>query len=502
MRKSGILMPVFSLPGEYGIGTFGKEAYQWVDFLKQAKQSCWQVLPLGPTSYGDSPYQSFSAFAGNPYFIDLEILQQEGLLTEEELQQSQQPMGNIDYGTLYQTRFLVLKKAFSRFAQWDELEEYSTNNAQWLKDYALYMAIKQANGQRSWAEWPQPLRMRQPQALQQAEQELKQEIQFYCFLQYEFSRQWGCLKAYANQNGISIIGDMPIYVAMDSADVWANPEYFLLDENNQPIEVAGCPPDAFSEDGQLWGNPLYRWDVLAQTGYDWWLRRVKAGFEMYDTIRIDHFRGLESYYAIPYGETTARNGQWRKGPDWDFVKTLHQHFGKKGIIAEDLGFLTPAVHKLLKKSGYPGMKVLQFAFDSREESDYLPHNYDKNCVVYTGTHDNDTVVSWFHTVPKRDVAFAKNYMGIRGTKGGCQGMIRLAMASVADLAVIPIQDYLELGSEARINTPSTLGNNWMWRMEPQLLTDTLAQHITQLTQLYGRAPKTNKKQKRGKNNAE
>lgn len=487
MRKSGILMPVFSLPGKYGIGSFGKYAYRWIDFLKEAKQAYWQVLPLGPTSYGDSPYQSFSAFAGNPYFIDLELLAEQGLLFTEELEQAVVPQTDrIDYGSLFETRFRILQKAFSRFEPSQDFQQYCQQNQEWLEDYALYMAIKQENQHRSWIEWPEDLKMRQPQALQQAKVRLKQQIQFQYFLQYQFFVQWKKLKEYANKNAVEIIGDMPIYVSMDSADVWANPELFFLDENNMPIDVAGCPPDAFSADGQLWGNPLYRWDRLAQTGYKWWIGRMQAGFAMYDKIRIDHFRGLESYYAIPYGETTARNGEWRKGPDLDFVKALHKHFGKKGIIAEDLGFLTPEVHQLLEKSGYPGMKVLQFAFDSREESDYLPHNYPKNCVVYTGTHDNDTLAGWFATAPKRDIRFAKQYMGIRSCKQQCIAMIRLALASVAELAIIPIQDYLELGSEARINTPSTLGGNWTWRMEASAIDPNLAKQIAKLTKLYAR----------------
>ena len=492
MRKSGILMPVFSLPSRYGIGGFGESAYQWIDFLKQAKQSCWQVLPLNPTSYGDSPYQSFSAFAGNPYFIDLDILQKKGLLTKQECDAAVEHQTQIDYEWLFQTRFLLLQKAFARFVETESFAAFCKQN-QWLQDYALYMAIKAENEYKSWTEWNDDLRLRNQKALKQAEKRLAKQIRFYYFLQYEFFDQWHALKRYANQNGIEIIGDMPIYVAMDSADVWANSELFLLDKNKMPIDVAGCPPDAFSEDGQLWGNPLYQWDVLAQNGYSWWVDRIKAGFELYDTIRIDHFRGFESYYAIPFGEKTARNGEWRKGPDIDFIQTLHKHFGKSRIIAEDLGFLTPAVHKLLKKSGYPGMKVLQFAFNSKEESDYLPHNYEKNCVVYTGTHDNDTLVGWFESTPSADVRFARKYMGIKGKKGQCKAMIRLAMESVADLAIIPIQDYLEEDSDARINTPSTLGGNWIWKMKAEQLSDDLAKEIAELTALYGRLGKSKKK---------
>lgn len=493
MRKSGILMPVFSLPSRYGIGGFGASAYEWVDFLKQAKQSCWQVLPLGPTSYGDSPYQSFSAFAGNPYFIDLDLLQQKGLLTRQECESAVRTTERIDYADLFHTRFALLHQAYQRFEDNQALDAFCKENS-WVLEYALYMAIKAEHDHKPWTEWEKGLRSRRAEALEQAKIKLSDDIRFYCYLQYEFFNQWNALKQYANQNGIEIIGDMPIYVAMDSADVWANSHLFLLDENKNPIDVAGCPPDAFSADGQLWGNPLYRWDVLKRDGYAWWVERMKAGFRMYDTIRIDHFRGLESYYAIPYGDTTARNGEWRKGPDFDFIQTLHKHFGKKGIIAEDLGFLTPHVHRLLAKSGYPGMKVLQFAFDSREESDYLPHNYTNNCVVYTGTHDNDTLKGWFQNAPRKDIQFARRYMGIKRKQGQCFAMIRLAMSSVADLAIIPIQDYLELDSEARINTPSTLGGNWLWRMDTDAMRQELAEKIQSITVLYGRAPKNKKKE--------
>lgn len=488
-------MPIFSLPSKYGIGSFGQAAYQWVDFLAEAKQSSWQVLPLGPTSYGDSPYQSFSAFAGNPYFIDIDQLQSEGLLSAQECEQAYVCGKEIDYAALFQTRFSLLKKAFQRFGGDDEFRSFCQEN-DWLEEYALYMALKQENGHQSWVQWEdKALRLRQPQALQQAKARLHGEMEFYCFLQWKFFSQWSELKHYANQKGIEIIGDMPIYVSMDSADVWANSHLFWLDESKTPIDVAGCPPDAFSEDGQLWGNPLYRWDVLAQTEYDWWIRRVKAGFKMYDIIRIDHFRGLESYYTIPFGEKTARKGEWRKGPDADFINALHRNFGKKGIIAEDLGFLTPAVHKLLRKSGYPGMKVLQFAFDSKGDSEYLPHHYTKNCVVYTGTHDNDTLCGWLETAPAADMRFARRYVGVHRKKDMCDAIIRLAMASVADLAIIPIQDYLHLGSEARINTPSTLGDNWVWQLDETALTPALAQEIAHLTCLYGRAKK---EKKRGK----
>jgi 4-alpha-glucanotransferase len=489
-RASGILMPVFSLPSPYGIGTFGKAAYDWVDFLAKAKQAYWQVLPLGPTSYGDSPYQSFSAFAGNPYFIDPDLLVAAGLLTKQECVAAACGSDTkVDYAALYKTRFTLLQQAFARFTDDDALDAFWRRHKSWLDDYALYTAIKAANGQHSWTEWPDDVRLRKPSALAKARRTLLREQRFCVFLQYLFFTQWDALKAYAAAKGVRIIGDMPIYVAMDSADVWANSEIFQLDENKQPTEVSGCPPDGFSADGQLWGNPLYRWDVLAQNGYDWWMHRLAASFELFDTVRIDHFRGLESYYAIPHGAPNARNGRWRKGPGLDFIRAMRKQFRGRQIIAEDLGFLTPSVRQLLYRSGYPGMKVLQFAFDTREESDYLPHNYQKNCVVYTGTHDNDTMLGWLQTARRTDVRFARRYLDIHHRDDEQWAFIRAAIASVANLAVIPMQDYLGLGGEARINTPSTLGGNWVWRMAPGSASDTLAARIAGLCSLFGRAPK-------------
>lgn len=489
-RSAGILLPVSSLPSKYGIGTFGKAAYDWVDFLVQAKQTYWQVLPLGPTSYGDSPYQSFSAFAGNPYFIDLELLCQQGLLTEAECSAVKwgERKRQVDYGTVYEHRERLLRRAFEKFADAKALERFRRKNKAWVEDYALYMAVKAQMDLKAWNEWDEDIRMRRPEALKKWSAKCREDVEYHIFVQYLFFEQWGKLKKYANKKGVKIIGDAPIYVAMDSADVWANPGLFQLDENNVPTEVAGCPPDAFSEDGQLWGNPLYRWDEMARDGFAWWLRRLKANLTTVDVLRIDHFRGLESYYAIPYGETTARNGRWRKGPGKAFVNAINQEFGGAAIIAEDLGYLTPAVKRLLKASGYPGMKVLEFAFDSGEESDYMPHNYQDHCVVYTGTHDNDTVRGWFSTAAPEAVAAAREYLGLPDDKDGNWGFIRAALSSVADLAVIPMQDYLDLGSSARMNTPSTLGgNNWRWRMKKKQMKPALARKIAGLTQLYGRA---------------
>ena len=464
-----------------------------MDFLAAAHQRWWQVLPLGPTSYGDSPYQSFSAFAGNPYFIDPELLCREGLLTPAECAAADcGSPDRIDYAALYERRFALLRKAFARFDDAAALAQFRRANAAWIENYALYTAIKAQNGQRSWLEWPEALRLRDAAALAEAGVRLRGDIDFCVFLQYEFFRQWQALKEYANAQGVGIIGDMPIYVAMDSADTWADSELFQLDGEKHPIEVSGCPPDGFSADGQLWGNPLYDWDALAASGYDWWLHRLEASFAMFDVVRIDHFRGLESYYAIHADEKTAKNGRWRKGPGVEFIDAIQKRFGRERIIAEDLGFLTPQVRALLHHSGYPGMKVLQFAFDTREESDYLPHNYGRNCVVYTGTHDNDTMCGWLQTARRADVEYARRYLDIHTPKDEQWQFIRAAMSSVADLAVIPMQDYLGLGSEARINTPSTLGGNWMWRMAAGDCAPQLAVRIGELTALYGRAAKSEK----------
>ena len=497
-RASGILLPVFSLPSEHGIGCFSKEAYQFVDMLKKAGQSYWQILPLGPTGYGDSPYQSFSTFAGNPYFIDLAALAGEGLLTDGESREydSEEQDESIDYEKIYKTRFKVLKKAHERFRdrmagghhERNAYEKFVSENAFWLDDYSLYMAVKDKNNGVSWNEWEAPLKNREEEALSEAREELAEEISFYKFQQYEFDRQWKKLHSYANEQGVKIIGDIPIYVAFDSADTWAAPQMFQFDENNEPEGVAGCPPDAFSATGQLWGNPLYDWEYHKKTGYEWWIRRIEHCLKLYDVVRIDHFRGFDEYYSIPYGETTAINGQWLPGPGMDLFRAIEEKLGRPEIIAEDLGFLTPSVLKLLKDSGFPGMKVLQFAFDARESSNYLPHTYPENCVVYTGTHDNDTTRGWYHAVGKYARDFAKEYMckPRLDEDSLAEDFICLAMGSVADLCVIPMQDYLGLGSEARINIPSTLGGNWVWRMKKGQFDEETAAEIYRVTKLYGR----------------
>lgn len=496
MRKSGILMPIFSLSTKYGIGTFGKEAYEFVDFLKRAGQSYWQILPLNPTNYGDSPYQSFSSAAGNPYFIDLELLTKDGLLKLEDYKDVDfgSDLTKVDYGKLYNNRLPILKKAYNKFSKKNpkDYTDFCNIEADWLDEYALFMAIKDSNDGKSWREWPNGLKTHNSEDIKEFIKSKKEEIEFYKFIQYEFFKQWNALKKYANSNGIKIIGDMPIYVADDSADVWSDTKQFDLDEDLVPRVVAGCPPDAFTEDGQLWGMPVYNWKYMKNEDipFLWWRKRIKRAFKVYDIIRIDHFRGFESFYCIKYGEKTAKKGTWRKGPGMSLFKALKEDFGSDlPIIAEDLGFLTDKVRKLLKDSGFPGMKVLQFAFDTREESDYLPHNYQKNCVVYTGTHDNDTIIGWTLTAAKEDVEYARSYMHVDKEEGFNWCMIRTAMMSVADTAIFMMQDFMGLGSEARINTPSTVGENWKWRITEGCINDWLAGLIYENTALYGRINK-------------
>lgn len=502
-RKSGILMPVSSLPSPYGIGAFSKEAYEFVDFLEKAGQTYWQLLPLGQTGYGDSPYQSFSTFAGNPYFIDLDLLAEAGYLDEQELAEADfgSDPEQISYDKIYSGRFRILRMAYhnSPYAlqvaecwkghqeETAAFEAFIEKHAAWLPDYALYSAIKNQFGGKSLSDWEDDIRLRRPEAMKAYQSELADEIRFYEFQQYLFRKQWSALKRYANERGIRMIGDIPIYVASDSADTWANPELFQFDGQGRPSAVAGCPPDSFSATGQLWGNPLYRWDYHKETGYKWWLERLSACFELYDVVRIDHFRGFDEYFAIPYGDTTAENGKWMPGPGMDIMNAIKAKFGDRPIIAEDLGFLTPTVLKLVKDTGYPGMKLLQFAFDSREPGDYLPHNYPHNCVLYTGTHDNDTVMGWKNHVSPEDLDFARRYLNIHPEDALNWVMIRAAFTSVADTAIIPMQDYLGLGSEARINTPSTLGGNWQWRMTSDAIEPELAGRIREMTELYGRA---------------
>lgn len=489
-RSSGILMHITSLPSPYGIGTFGKEAYEFVDFLVKAGQKYWQILPLGSTSFGDSPYQSFSAFAGNPYFIDLDLLNKECILEEKDykvLDFGDDPE-NVDYEKIFKNKMKVLKVAFNnaKNKHLEDIKEFKEDNTQWIEDYALYMAIKEKFQLKPWKLWDEDIKLRKESTIKTYKRELKEEIEYWVFLQYLFYKQYGELKAYANSKGVKIIGDIPIYVAEDSADTWANSNIFLLDENKTPTVVAGCPPDAFSETGQLWGNPIYDWKALEKQEYLWWIERIDASRKIYDVIRIDHFRGFESYWQIPYGEETAINGTWVKGPGIKLFNAIKKALGHVEIIAEDLGFLTEEVINFRIESGYPGMKVLQFAFDSREESDYLPHNYEKNCVVYTGTHDNYTVNGWFKNTNKADVDYAVRYLNLSEKEGYNWGFIRGALSSVGSLAIAQMQDYLGLGDEGRMNIPSTLGDNWQWRIKKEALTEELAEKINKLTKLYGR----------------
>ena len=490
MRACGVLLPVSSLPSKYGIGAFSKEAYDFVDRLCQAGQRYWQILPLGPTGYGDSPYQSFSTFAGNPYFIDLEQLIADGLLTREQCEACDfgWDPSCIDYGKLYRERYPLLRLAFSHDTQSQAaLTDFRQTHQGWLEDYALYMAVKEDFDGRCWSDWPENIRNRRPEAMELYRVQLADTVDFYVWLQYQFDRQWRRLKDYANERGILIIGDLPIYVAFDSADTWASPELFQFDDNNEPLAVAGCPPDGFAADGQLWGNPLYRWDYHRDTDYAWWVRRIRHSLQLYDVVRIDHFRGFDEYYSIPYGAVTARGGHWEPGPGMDFFDSVKKQISHLPVIAEDLGYLTPSVMELVKNTGFPGMKIIEFAFDSRESGNYMPYTYEKNCVVYTGTHDNQTLKGWLEEMDGADRALAFDYLNLKQAPEDLyKYFIRLALSSVADTAMIPMQDYLGLGPEARLNTPSTLGNNWCWRLEPGQFTQNLAIEMRGLAKVYGR----------------
>lgn len=492
MRSCGILMPVFSLPSKYGIGTLGKEAFKFVDFLAKAGQSYWQILPLNPTNYGDSPYQSFSSFAGNPYFIDIELLIEEGLLDKKTCDGFDfgGDAESVDYGKLYENRLNLLKIAFENFKLDDTYQKFITENSFWLDDYALFMALKNAHDDKAWSTWEKPLQLKDKTAIDNAKTDYAELLDFYKFTQFKFNEQWVNLKDYANKNNIKIIGDIPIYVAYDSADVWANPEQFQLDKNLTPKVVAGCPPDAFSEDGQLWGNPIYDWKKMKKDGYSWWKKYLGHALKRYDLTRIDHFRGFESYWAIPFGDETAQNGKWMKGPNMALFNSFKEEFGNDlPIIAEDLGFLTPEVLKMLSDSAFPGMKVLQFAFDPSLTSDYLPHNFGKNCVVYTGTHDNDTIIGWLDSASEQEVKTAKRYLNCETRENFNWAMMRMALMSVADTCILMMNDIIGLDSKARINTPSTVGGNWLWRIKGECINDWLAEIIFENTEIYGRIPK-------------
>ena len=489
MRHSGILMHITSLPAPYGVGTMGKSALEFIDFLEKAGQTLWQILPLSPTGYGDSPYQSCSTYAGNHYLIDLDALVQDGLLTSEELSGICWG-GNaekVDFGLLYQHRLPVLRKAYSRFTDAEALDAFCRENGDWLPDFTLYMALKDEYQGLPWFHWPDQLKKRNPDALWQTRQNLRDSIRFYSFVQYLFFKQWNALRDYAHKKNVRIIGDVPIYVPMDSVDVWANPELFQLDGDLKPEAVAGVPPDGFTADGQLWGNPLYRWEAHKKEHYGWWLRRLGAAGKLYDIVRLDHFRGFEAYWSVPATDSTARNGHWVEGPNMDFINAVKTGLPKLELIAEDLGYLTPSLLKMRDDSGWPGMKVLEFAFDSKEPSDYLPHTYPENSVCYTGTHDNMTMRQWFETADAEAVEYAKSYMALSEQEGYVWGTIRTACASVSRICVVQLQDYLNLSGAARMNCPGTSdGTNWTWRVQDGLCTDELAEKIYKLTALYGR----------------
>ena len=484
-------MPISSLPSPYGIGTLGKAAYEFINFLVKSNQKYWQLLPVGPTSYGDSPYRSFSTFAGNPYFIDLDMLIEDGLLTKDDVDGINwgDNEESVDYGALYNNRFTVLKKARDTGLVRDaaDFARFVEANKEWLVDYALYMSVKKKFNSQSWTAWEdEDIRLHKPEAVEKYLVELDEDVKFYEYIQFLFFKQWDKLKAYAKENGIEIIGDIPIYVAMDSCDVWSNPRQFALDSENRPVDVSGVPPDAFTRDGQLWGNPLYDWDYMKKDGYGWWIRRIAGASKLYDVIRIDHFRGFEAYWAVPATETTAKNGRWITGPGMNVIGVLKNWFPDVSFIAEDLGYLTPGVKKLLEDSEFPGMKVLEFAFDTREPSNYLPHTYIEDCVCYVGTHDNSPVMLWKDEADPDDMEMCHKYLGINEEEGLNWGLIRGGMSSVAKLFVAQMQDYLGLGKGSRINQPGKSTGNWTWRMKKDAITDELTDKIAFMTKMYGR----------------
>lgn len=490
MRKSCIIFHISSLPSEYGIGKMGRHAFEFVDFLKKSGVKCWQILPLSPTSYGDSPYQSFSVNAGNPYFIDFEILEGDGLLERSEYADItwESSPDKVDYSLIYDHCFDVLRIAYSRFkaARSPAYKRFCEENKDWLEEYALFMALKFQHDGKAWYEWETDISMHRPKAVAACKKELKKDIGFYKFIQFEFSRQWKELKGYANEKGIEIVGDIPIYCALDSVEAWVDHKLFWFDRKRRPVCVAGCPPDEFSPAGQLWGNPLYDWDYHKKTGYKWWINRIAAAAELYDIVRIDHFRGFESYYTIPYGSEDATVGEWKKGPNYELFQMAEQQLGKLNIIAEDLGFITPEVREMLDKCGYPGMKVLQFGF-SDGENEHLPHNFTtSNCFAYTGTHDNETLNGWVEAMDKKSLRFAKKYLNVKKKSEIPMAVVRAAWGSVAEVAAAQMQDFLNSPKDARMNTPSTLGTNWQFRARAEQFTPSLAKKIKKLNKMYNR----------------
>lgn len=490
-RGAGILLPISSLPSNYGIGSFGQEAFHFIDQLAEAKQSYWQVLPIGPTSYGDSPYQSFSAFSGNPYFIDLDVLIKEGLLLKKEVTALDwgSSKEKVDYAVIYENRFQVLRWAFQRSSHETE-ESYSVfceENAFWLHDYSLYMAIKNHFDDVEWLCWDEEIRSREPAAVAKYERLLEEDVRFWKFCQYKFNQQWKKVKQYANRKGIKLIGDIPLYVAMDSADVWVHGRLFELDERKNPINIAGVPPDNFSATGQRWGNPLYRWDVMEEEDFLWWRERMSANAALYDVIRIDHFIGIVRYYCIPASCETAEKGSYRIGPGSKLTQVIKESIGESEIIAEDLGVMVPKVRRVIHKTGWPGMKILQFAFNSGAENDNLPHKYTSdNYVVYGGTHDNETLEGFFKNQKKEQLSYAMKYLQIKKRSELTDAIVHLAYASVANTAILQMQDVLKLDNSARMNFPGTLGGNWQWRLLKGQFDKEHQQMLKELTQIYGR----------------
>ncbi len=488
-RGAGILLSITSLPSPYGIGTLGDAAYKFVDLLVDLRQKYWQVLPLGPTSFGDSPYQSFSAFAGNPYLVDLDILVKEGLLKKEEIKSFnwESDRTDVDYATIYKNRFLVLKMAYARFQEKEDYISFEKENSFWLDEYSFFMALKTFSDNKEWTQWDEKLRNRDSKTLDEYRIKLADEIGFWKFCQFKFFEQWKKLKKYANSRGIQIIGDIPLYVAQDSADVWAGRKQFLLKEDGTPTVVAGCPPDAFSEDGQRWGNPIYNWEYMEKDDFSWWKKRMRANAALYDIIRIDHFIGVVRYYSIPAAEQTAKGGKWNKGPGKKLTDAIENAIGDSKIIAEDLGVVVPGVRKLMAKTGWPGMKILLFAFDGNTANEHLPHNYqDTNCVVYAGTHDNDTVVGYFRDKTEYELAYLYEYLNINSKEELPDAFIRLAYSSIADVVIFQMQDILKLGNEARMNLPSTVGTNWRWRVGEETLSEERRVWIRTMATIYRR----------------
>ena len=493
-RSSGILLPVSSLPSNYGIGTLGIEAYNFIDFLKAAGQKYWQMLPIGPVGAGDSPYSSYSTFAGCYYYIDLDMLAEEGLISADDIAGFEWGRDNesVCYELVSINKIAVLKIAFAngREKLKDEISEFRQENSAWLNNYAMYMSLKAHFEGKAWYDWPEEIKLGTEDAKHYYSELLADEIEFWIFTQFLFSKQWKALRSYAKEQGISFIGDVPIYVPLDSADVWSEPWFFQLDEEFRPIKVAGCPPDAFTAEGQLWGNPLYNWDKMKHDGYGWWIRRIAKASELYDVIRLDHFRGFSSYWAVPAEDENAINGKWMEGPGMDLIGVLTSWFFNTEFIAEDLGNLTPDVFALLKESKLPGMKVLQFAFDSKGDSLYLPHNCIENCALYIGTHDNNTTRGWLEELSDDDKKFASDYMHITEDEGWCKGMIRTGMAAPAKLFVMQMQDILELPGSCRTNMPGTPTGNWRWRMLPGADSLELAEKLRETTKLYRRFSET------------